>query len=218
MIHIENICKFYGGGEKKVRALDDVSLEINDGEFAVIQGPSGSGKTTLLMALGGMMRPTSGKIIMSEKELYGLSVGERAVFRSQNVGFVFQMFHLLPYLNVLDNVLLASKKTGGKKNTAEALDLLKRLDMTERIYHKPAALSAGEKQRTALARAMINKPSIILADEPTGNLDPENAEMVMGVLKDFNDQGGVVIVVTHGEQANQSATKTVRLNKGRVVA
>jgi putative ABC transport system ATP-binding protein len=218
MIHIENICKFYGGGEKKVRALDDVSLEINDGEFAVIQGPSGSGKTTLLMALGGMMRPTSGKIIMSEKELYGLSVGERAVFRSQNVGFVFQMFHLLPYLNVLDNVLLASKKTGGKKNTAEALDLLKRLDMTERIYHKPAALSAGEKQRTALARAMINKPSIILADEPTGNLDPENAEMVMGVLKDFNDQGGVVIVVTHGEQANQYATKTVRLNKGRVVA
>ena len=218
MIHIENICKFYGGGEKKVRALDDVSLEINDGEFAVIQGSSGSGKTTLLMALGGMMRPTSGKIIMSEKELYGLSVGERAVFRSQNVGFVFQMFHLLPYLNVLDNVLLASKKTGGKKNTTEALDLLKRLDMTERIYHKPAALSAGEKQRTALARAMINKPSIILADEPTGNLDPENAGMVMGVLKDFNDQGGVVIVVTHGEQANQYATKTVRLNRGRVVA
>jgi putative ABC transport system ATP-binding protein len=215
MIKIENVCKYYGTGEKQVKALDDVSLEIGAGEFVVIQGPSGSGKTTLLMALGSMLRPTSGKIHVSENDIYALTIGERAKFRSQKIGFVFQMFHLLPYLSILDNVLLASGSSNDKK---VATDLLTKLDLAERISHKPAALSAGEKQRAALARAKINNPSIILADEPTGNLDPENAEMVMGFLEEFKKSGGTVVVVTHGDHANKYATKMVRLEKGCMVA
>ena len=217
MIRTENMCKVYGDAKNPVRALDKVSMQINRGDFAVIQGPSGSGKTTLLMALGGMLRPTSGTIIMSEKNLYNLSASERAAYRSQNIGFVFQMFFLLPYLNALENVLLAAKTAGDRKDKLSAMELLNKLDLAERMYHKPAALSAGEKQRAALARAMLNKPSIILADEPTGNLDPQNAETVMGVLKDFNNQGGTVIVVTHGGLADQYASKTIRLNRGKIV-
>jgi len=215
MIKIQNVCKYYGSGEKQVKALDDVSLEIVSGEFIVIQGPSGSGKTTLLMALGGMLKPTRGKLAIDGKEIYELSVGERAQVRSEKIGFVFQMFHLLPYLSILDNVLLAS---GSTKNKKAAADLLTKLDLADRIYHKPAALSAGEKQRAALARAKINNPSIILADEPTGNLDPENADVVISVLEEFKKQGGTVVVVTHGDQANQYATKMVRLEKGRIVS
>lgn len=218
MIRIENISKHYDNGEKKIRALDEVSLAIGEGDFTVVQGASGSGKTTLLMALGGMMRPTSGSIHILDKDLYSLSISERAAFRSQHIGFVFQMFHLLPYINVLENVLLAKKTGRGKADVAPAIQLLQKLDLSERIYHKPAALSAGEKQRTALARAMFNNPKIILADEPTGNLDPENAEIVVNVLKEFNNQGGIVVVVTHGDQANKSATKMVRLEKGRIVS
>lgn len=213
MIKIENISKYYGSGEKQVKALDDVSLEIDAGEFTVIHGPSGGGKTTLLMALGGMLRPTNGTIIFEEKDLYTLPTGERAKFRSQKIGFVFQMFHLLPYLSVLDNVLLASASV---KDKNAAIALLKKLELTNRISHKPAALSAGEKQRVALARAAINNPAVILADEPTGNLDPENAGMVMSILEEFKNQGCTVVVVTHGDYANQYATKMVRLENGRI--
>ena len=203
-------------GANQINALDNVSLEISAGEFVIVRGPSGSGKTTMLLALGGMLHPTSGTISVAGKDLYGISVSDRAKFRSGNIGFVFQMFHLLPYLNVLDNVLLAAKARAKTGIGDSAKTLLNKLGLADRIDHKPAAISAGEKQRTALARAMINNPQIILADEPTGNLDPENADMVMTFLKDFNNQGGTVVVVTHGDHADKFATRTVQLNKGRI--
>jgi ABC-type lipoprotein export system ATPase subunit len=216
MIKMEKICKYYGA-EKQVKALDQVSMDINPGEFVIVRGPSGCGKTTMLLALGGMLHPTSGTISISGKDLYRVSVGERAKIRSENIGFVFQMFHLLPYLSVLDNVMLAKKIKEKSKNNSSVRDLLNRLGLSDRIDFKPSDISAGEKQRTALARAMVNGPQIILADEPTGNLDPENADRVMTILKDFNNQGGTVVVVTHGDHAEKFATRTVQLEKGRII-
>lgn len=214
LAQFQEVSKIYQTRRGPVNALDDVNMEINEGEFVIVRGPSGSGKTTLLLALGGMLSPTKGRIIVSGKNIYQMRDRERARFRAENIGFVFQLFHLVPYLNVLENVLLSA---GVKKGKNEAEALLGRLNMSGREYHRPSELSAGEKQRTAIARALFNNPKILLADEPTGNLDPENATEVMGYLAEFQKKGGTVIVVTHGSQADQYADRIIHLRQGRVV-
>ncbi|HOX37566.1 MAG TPA: ABC transporter ATP-binding protein [Candidatus Brocadiia bacterium] len=216
MIRLENASKVYKTHRGEVRALDGVSLEIEEGEFTVIRGPSGSGKSTILMCAGGMARPTSGKITVCGKDLYTMSPGDRAHFRAQNVGFVFQMFHLVPYLTALENAmlpLLAANTNGGR---GEAERLLDHFGMSGRKSHKPAELSAGERQRVAMARALLNKPRLLLADEPTGNLDPENTRQIMDYLAEFHRGGGTVVVVTHANQAEEYARRVLVLRDGRI--
>ncbi len=210
MIDVKNVSKLYTARGKTIAALDDLSLHVDRGEFVVVRGPSGSGKTTLLLTVGGMLRPDRGLVSVAGEDLYTLDGAGRAKFRAAHIGFVFQMFHLLPYLNVRENVMVAAAKD--KKSDVDAL--LQRLGLEARAGHRPAALSAGEKQRTAVARALINRPDVILADEPTGNLDPTNAEQVIEHLLNFHKQGGTVILVTHGHGADEVADRVVRLEKG----
>jgi ABC-type lipoprotein export system ATPase subunit len=216
MIHLENVSKIYQTRYGTVKALNDVTFEVEAGEFVVVRGVSGCGKTTLLMTISGMQRPNSGNVIVGGNSLYTLSIRGRALFRAEGIGFVFQMFHLVPYLNVIENVLLAGGAVGGTDTKAEANRLLERLGLTDRTFHRPSELSAGEKQRTAIARALLNRPKIILADEPAGNLDPDNADVVLGHLADFRRQGGTVIVVTHGTDADRFADRTIYMHDGRI--
>lgn len=216
MVHFENISKIYRTRLGEVKALVEVNLRVKENEFVVIRGPSGSGKTTLLLTLGGMLRPTKGKIIVNENDIYAMSEWERARFRAENIGFVFQMFYLLPYLNVIENVLLPAGVGSNRTGQAEARELLKRLRLSGREHHKPSELSAGERQRTAIARALLNRPKILLADEPTGNLDPESAAEAVGYLSEFHGHGGTVIVVTHETVADQYANRIIHLRKGHI--
>jgi len=216
LIHFENVSKIYRTRHGEVKALDDVSFQVEESEFMVIRGPSGGGKTTLLLTAGGMLRPTEGQVIVDGNDIYAMSEQKRAKFRTENIGFVFQMFHLIPYLNVIENVLLADNMLRNRARREEAKKLLKRLGLLEREYHKPSELSAGQRQRTALARALLNHPKTILADEPTGNLDPENAADVIGYLAEFQRDGGTVIVVTHGSVADQYANRIIKLREGSI--
>jgi len=214
MIEIKDLSKVYVSKGEEVKALDHVSLNIENGEFIVIRGASGSGKTTLLLMIGAMLKPSSGKLLFDNQDIYNLSVTERNQFRASKVGFVFQMFHLLPYLTLLENVNVMSL---GQKNVV-AEKMLVDLGLGDRMHHKPNALSAGEKQRAAVARALINHPKIILADEPTGNLDPENAEEVLKSFVQFHKNGGTVIVVTHGKEADKYADRIISLKNGKIIS
>lgn len=216
MICLENVVKTYRTRRGDVKALNDINLRIEKGEFAVICGPSGCGKTTLLMTVAAMLHPTSGVVSVEDNRLYAMSVQARAKFRAENIGFVFQMFHLVPYLNILDNVLLASGAVDKKNTHAKAIELIEQFGLAGRHYHKPAELSAGEKQRTAIARALFNNPKILLADEPTGNLDSDNATSVLGYLSEFHKAGGTVILATHGVEAEQFADRIITLHNGKV--
>ena len=216
MIILENVVKTYRTGAGDVKALDNISLQIKDGLFVVVRGPRGSGKTTLLMIIAAMMRPTSGIVSIGQNNIYAMSVRARANFRAQKIGFVFQMFYLVPYLNVIENIILAGQAAGKDNRTTKVKQLLKQLGLAERAFHKPSELSAGEKQRTAVARALFNRPKIILADEPTGNLDPDNAAGVLGYLANFHHEGGTVILATHGPSVQQFANRTICLRKGLV--
>ncbi|RKY05685.1 MAG: ABC transporter ATP-binding protein [Planctomycetota bacterium] len=216
MLRLDNVTKIYASPNGQVHALDGVSLDVAAGEFVVLRGPSGSGKTTLLMTVAGMQKPTGGVVSFKETDLYAMTPTQRARFRADNIGFVFQMFHLVPYLNVLDNVLLASGAKGANHSPAQAQALIEKLGLSGRDSHKPSQLSAGEKQRVAIARAMLNKPRVIVADEPTGNLDPENAAVVLGYLSEFHKGGGTVVIVTHGAEADQFADRIISLQAGRI--
>ena len=218
MIVLGDVTKAYRTRRGPVKALDGVSLEIPEGEFVAVRGPSGSGKTTLLMVIAGMLRPSAGTVAVGQQDIYALNQQARARFRAQNIGFVFQMFHLVPYLNISENVTLAARVGDTGDRTPQVAGLLDRLGLAGRATHKPAELSAGEKQRTAIARALLNRPKIILADEPTGNLDPENAGTVMKHLVDFQRGGGTVLIATHGEAADEFATRVISLRNGRLDA
>ena len=209
MLNFDHVSKHYKTAEGTVKALDDFSLDIDEGAFAVIKGPSGCGKSTLLLQAGGMLRPSQGAVSVTGQDLYQLNNRARGDFRRQHIGFVFQMFHLLPYLSVRDNALLSAPS-----KTTEVDALLERLGLAERCHHLPNALSAGEKQRTAIARALLPEPALILADEPTGNLDPENAALVMQYLRDYQSSGGTVVLVTHGTDGDQYATRSIELKAG----
>lgn len=216
MICLENVVTTYRTRRGDVKALNDINLRIEKGEFVVICGPSGSGKTTLLMTIAAMLHPTSGIVSVAQNNLYAMSVQARAKFRAENIGFVFQMFHLVPYLNIVENVLLAGGTVADNNKNAKALELIEQFGLGGRSYHKPAELSAGEKQRTAIARALLNNPRIILADEPTGNLDTDNATSVFGYLSEFHKAGGTVILATHGAEAERFADRIINLHNGKV--
>jgi ABC-type lipoprotein export system ATPase subunit len=215
MLVLDNLSKTYRTGGGQVKALAGVNLRIDKGEFVAVCGPSGSGKTTLLMMIAAMLRPSAGTVRIDEQDIYGMTAPQRARFRAQNIGFVFQMFHLVPYLNVLENVLVAGGAIG-RRDGGHARELVQRLGLQHRMRHRPGELSAGEKQRAAMARALLNRPRLILADEPTGNLDPENAQSVLTHLRDFQRDGGTVIVATHGPAAREFATRTIHLREGAV--
>jgi len=216
MVELTDLTKIYQSGKREVTALDGIDLRVRGSEFFVVRGPSGSGKTTLLLSIGGMLNPTSGSVLVEREDIYHLTQKERTTFRRKNIGFVFQMFHLLPYLNVLDNIRLG-QGIREKRDENGAMELLEQLGLNDRGFHTPPELSAGECQRVAIARALYRRPRIILADEPTGNLDPECSSEVMECLWNFQQNGGTVIVVTHGTEAERWASRVVRLERGRVV-
>lgn len=218
MIKLENVSKVYQSANGPVRALDDVSLSVEQGEYAAVRGPSGCGKSTLLTIVGTLGTPTSGKVIIADGDIGAMSLAERADFRAHQIGFVFQTFHLLPYLNVIENVMAAvvpDKMAGAKERAGE---ILEKFQMGHRLTHRPGELSTGECQRVAIARAMINHPKLILADEPTGNLDPANAKEVLDLLDAFHQNGGTVLLVTHEEAAANRADRTILLDAGRAVS
>jgi putative ABC transport system ATP-binding protein len=218
VVRAENLTKSFRGPTGKVRALLGVSFSVVAGELAVVQGPSGCGKTTLLLILGGLLQPDSGCVCIDGKEVQSLFPEQRAQFRSANIGFVFQQFHLVPYLSVRENVLTPALGRVSAALRERAGELIARFGLQERARHLPSELSTGERQRTALARALLNQPKVLLADEPTGNLDSENAETVWKCLHRFADEGGTVLVVTHDDSVAQHSRQVLRLANGRLVA
>jgi len=215
VLHIDGLMKAYRAAGKDVRAVDGFSIGVAAGEFVAVRGPSGCGKTTLLLAAGGLLRPDAGRVTIAGQDPYALSAEARARFRATHAGFVFQQFHLVPYLTVLENVLAAAiaRPAAGARERAEGL--LARFGLADRAAHVPAELSTGERQRTALARALLNQPKVILADEPTGNLDPASAAVVLGHLKEFALSGGAVLLVTHDPLAAEYASRSVGMKNGR---
>jgi ABC-type lipoprotein export system ATPase subunit len=215
MIQLHDVSKVFRTPQGEVRALDGVTLEIDDGEFVAVQGPSGCGKSTLLSLIGGLALPTSGRITVAGQAVSEMSSAARAEFRSQHVGFVFQLFHLLPYLTVLDNVLLAAS-TPEPSVVARAKELLARFGLSDRTSHRPGQLSVGQRQRVAMARAMLNQPKLLLADEPTGNLDPENAASLLDLLVEYRAAGGTILLVTHENYAAERAGRVLTMNQGQM--
>ena len=218
LISLETIEKTYEGNGRRVAAVEGVSLSVDAGEFVAVVGPGGCGKTTLLLVAGGLLRPDSGSVLVDDVDPYALSAEHRASFRAERIGFVFQQFHLIPYLSVIDNVLAPALVTGADGAGARAQELVQRFGLQDRREHRPGQLSTGERQRVALARALLNNPRVILADEPTGNLDGENSEDVLQALKTFAKSGGSVLLVTHDPDAVAFADRTVTLENGRVAS
>jgi len=216
MYQLDQVKQTYHCRGKMVTALNAVDLTIQDNEFLAIVGPSGSGKTTLLSVLGGMLRPEEGQVSLDGVSLYDLSVAERARLRGKKIGFVFQTFNLVPWLTALENVQVPMMLTGlsSKQQTARAADLLDRVGLSDRIDHQPGELSQGQQQRVALARTLANDPQVILADEPTGNLDHETRHQVMECLDEFHRDGRTIILVTHDADTAAFAKRTLRLVQG----
>ncbi|HSM93720.1 MAG TPA: ABC transporter ATP-binding protein [Anaeromyxobacteraceae bacterium] len=219
MIQIQNVTKTFqspGGGE--VQALAAVSLWIGQGEFLAVVGASGSGKSTLLFTVGGVSAPTSGSVRLGERFVYDLPPSERAALRRTDVGFVFQTFNLVPYLTTLENVMLPALLQGRSRPDAEAaaMGLLERLGIATRRAHRPSQLSVGERQRAGIARSLVNGPKVLLADEPTGNLDPVAAAQVIDLFRELNDEGQTLVMVTHDPLLAERARRVVRLEAGAV--
>lgn len=219
MLRLESVSKKYTHRRSNVSAILDASFVCGEGEFVSVVGPSGSGKSTLLLLLGGMLAPTSGRVLLDEISLYDLTVESRAIFRRDNIGFVFQTFNLVPYLTALENVqvplLLAGKDEKIQLEIAE--NLLDRVGLGNRMDHKPSELSVGQQQRVALARMLANDPKIVLADEPTGNLDPQTRDEIVEFLGELNAEGKTVILVTHDPQVAERTSRTLKLVEGRIL-
>ncbi|MGO8745882.1 MAG: ABC transporter ATP-binding protein [Thermoguttaceae bacterium] len=221
MLEIRDLSKVYpspaGRAAAPVAALDGVSLALEPGEFVAVQGPSGSGKTSLLLAAGGLMAPSTGTIAFDGQDVYAMPPGARARWRARCIGFVFQQFHLIPYLSVIDNVLAPALAWPISNARGRAGELLEQFGLTARASHVPSQLSTGEQQRTALARALVHRPRILLCDEPTGNLDQQSGRTVSKCLVDFRGQGGAVLLVTHDAVVAATAQRTLTLQSGRLV-
>jgi len=218
VLEVQNITKLYRGPNGAVRAVDGVSFSVRAGEFVGVQGPSGCGKTTLLLAGGGLLACDEGRVRIDGEDPYALSPNDRARFRALKVGFVFQQFHLVPYLSVLDNVLSPTLAIASSDAERRARELIEHFGLTERMGHTPGELSTGERQRTALARALLHRPGLLLADEPTGNLDGDSARSVLEYLAEFAAAGGAVLLVTHDDRAAGYAQRTIHMERGKALA
>jgi putative ABC transport system ATP-binding protein len=219
-VELRNVVRQYGGGDSSVRALDDVTLTVSEGEFLAIMGPSGSGKSTLLNLVGALDRPDSGSIVVGGQDIAGLSVKAAARYRRTDVGFIFQSFNLLPRLSVLENVAMPLMFDGvaPAERTSRAREALTELGMQHRLEHRPPTLSGGEKQRVSIARALVHAPRLLLADEPTGNLDSRNAAAAMSVLSQLNrDRGQTIVLITHEAEVAAHASRVVHMRDGRLV-
>ncbi len=217
ILDLQQVSKTYRTGDKAVPALQSIDLSLEGGDFVAVRGPSGCGKSTLLLVAGTLLKPDDGVVRIGGDDPYALPAEGRARFRAQQVGFVFQQFHLVPYLSVRDNVLTASlavESKDGDDPTKRADALIEQFGLTDRADHVPAELSTGERQRTALARALLNQPRLILADEPTGNLDPDNAAVVLDALSQFAQNGGAVLLVTHDSAAADRAQRVLHMRDG----
>lgn len=219
ILRTEKLCKFYGEGENEVRAIDNTSIQIQKGEFAAIVGKSGSGKSTLLHMLGGLDIPTSGKVFIGNKDIFELKEEELAVFRRRKIGFIFQAFNLVSSLNVWENIVLPIGLDGKEVDDAFVKDILNTLQLENKIENLPNTLSGGQQQRVAIARAIASKPDIILADEPTGNLDSKTGNEVISLLKmSAKKYGQTLVVITHDEEIAQMADRIIVIEDGKVVA
>ena len=218
ILKVENLCKQYGKGENKVTALDNVSFTVNKGEFVAIVGASGSGKSTLLHLIGGVDRPTSGKVFIDGKDIYKFNDDELAIFRRRQVGLIYQFYNLIPILNVEENITLPLK-LDNKNIAKQRLDeLIKVLGLEERRTHLPNELSGGQQQRTSIGRAMITNPAIILADEPTGNLDSKASDEIVTLLKKSNkDYKQTIIMITHNLEIAKVADRIIKIEDGKIV-
>ncbi len=212
MLEINSITKKYKKNQTVFTALDDVTFQVEKGDFLSVVGPSGSGKSTLLHTIGGLIRPDSGQVLFMGKDVYALNRHESGLFRQKHVGFVFQQFHLMPYLTVYENIKLVC--TNPSQEIESYLDKCSLLPLKNKF---PSELSVGEKQRTAFIRAIITQPDILLADEPTGNLDPVNSTILMTLIEDFHHNGGTVLLVSHNSETSKYASRHITLNSGKLL-
>lgn len=217
ILRVENLTKIYGKGENEVRALDDVSFSVNKGEFIAVIGPSGSGKSTLLHILGGVDRPTSGRVLMDGKDVYAQNEEQLAVFRRRQVGLIYQFYNLIPVLNVTENITLPVLMDGQRVNSDRLKELITTLKLDGRENHLPNQLSGGQQQRVSIGRALMNAPAVVLADEPTGNLDSKNSKEIVDLLKISNEKyGQTLIVITHDESIALQADRIISIDDGKI--
>ena len=217
ILRVENLTKIYGKGENEVRALDDVSFSVNKGEFIAVIGPSGSGKSTLLHILGGVDRPTSGRVLMDGKDVYAQNEEQLAIFRRRQVGLIYQFYNLIPVLNVTENITLPVLMDGQKVNRDRLKELITTLGLNGRENHLPNQLSGGQQQRVSIGRALMNAPAVVLADEPTGNLDSKNSKEIVDLLKVSNEKyGQTLIVITHDESIALQADRIISIDDGKI--
>jgi putative ABC transport system ATP-binding protein len=218
MLALQSVSKTYTHRGRTVKALDNANLEVQNGDFIAVVGPSGSGKSTLLLMLGGMLSPASGRVLVDGQSLYDMGTDKRAELRRKKIGFVFQTFNLIPYLTALENVQVPLLLTGVNERVQQerAASLLTHLGLADRLDHKPSELSVGQQQRVALARMLANDPAVVLADEPTGNLDPDTSGQIIDFLEEVNREGRTVVMVTHDMRAAQRAKRILRLVDGTI--
>ena len=218
ILKTQSLKKYYGEGETQVKALDGIDFSVQKGEFVSIVGTSGSGKSTLLNMLGGLDRPTSGNVIVDGKDIFSLKEEALTIFRRRKIGFVFQSYNLVPVLNVYENIVLPIELDGNKVDKEFVGKIIETLGLQEKIYALPSQLSGGQQQRVAIARALAAKPAILLADEPTGNLDSATSQDVLGLLKITGEQfGQTIVMITHNEEIAQLADRIVRIEDGRIM-
>ena len=218
ILKVEHLSKIYGQGENEVRALDDVSFCVEKGQFVAIIGPSGSGKSTLLHILGGVDRPTSGNVYLEGQDVFAQNEEQLAIFRRRQVGLIYQFYNLIPVLDVTENITLPVLLDGRKVNSDRLSSLLETLNLTERARHLPSQLSGGQQQRVSIGRALMNAPAVVLADEPTGNLDSKNSQEIVELLKKSNREYGQTLnVITHDESIALQADRILAIEDGRIV-
>ena len=218
ILRVENLCTTYGKGENTVKAVDNVSFLVEKGEFVAIIGASGSGKSTLLHLLGGVDRPTSGKVFIDGKDIYSLNDDNLAIFRRRQIGLIYQFYNLIPILNVVENITLPCELDGEKADEKHLAELLKTLGLENRRLHLPNELSGGQQQRVSIGRAMINNPAIMLADEPTGNLDSKSSEEIISLLKLSNKKfNQTLIVITHDLDIAKQADRVITIEDGKIL-
>lgn len=217
ILKVEHLSKIYGTGENQICALDDVSFSVENGQFVAIIGPSGSGKSTLLHILGGVDKPTSGKVYLNEQDVFAQSEDQLAIFRRRQVGLIYQFYNLIPVLNVVENITLPVQLDGQDINQDHLKDLLDTLSLRGREKHLPNELSGGQQQRVSIGRALMNNPAVVLADEPTGNLDSKNSQEIMELLKASNKKyGQTLIVITHDENIALQADRIIAIEDGHI--